>query len=194
MKYLKILGLAAIAAMAFMSFAAGTASATKLYSTGVALGTGTEINATLSAGNSSYLKSGGTSLNTCTSSTANGKIENAGGSSATVSGRFAAFIFASCVSPVHTVVVGSFEFHHIAGTTNSTLTVSGVVFNYTMFGTSCLYESGVGKDLGTLSGNKLNINITLNEAEPKKFICPDTVEWTAEYTFTKPHALTIEAS
>jgi FtsP/CotA-like multicopper oxidase with cupredoxin domain len=194
MKYLKILGLAAIAAMAFMSFAAGTASATKLYSTGVALGTGTEINATLSAGNSSYLKDGGTTLNTCTGGTVAGKIENAGGSAATVSGKTNTLSFTNCSSLVHTVSTGSLEVHHITGTTNGTVTASGAVLNNTIFGTSCLYESGAGKDLGTLSGNKLNINITVTEAEPKKFICPDTPTWTAEFTVTKPHALTVEAS
>jgi hypothetical protein len=194
MKYLKILGLAAVAAMALMAFA-GTASATKLYSGGTALGTGTQIKADLEG--TSVLKSGSTTINTCKGGQFFSEITNAGSSSTTVSGPNNTIDFEECENPVHTITPGSLEVHHIAGTTNGTLTVSGAIIANTVFGTSCNYESGTGKDLGTLNGGTpatISINVTVTEAEPKKFICPDTPTWTATFKVTTPSPLTVEAS
>jgi hypothetical protein len=210
MKYLKILGLAAVAAMAMMAFA-GSASATELYKTesgkAVTLGAGTVLSSSLTG--SSILKSGGTTLNTCTGGKFTTEITSPGSSTTTTTGKNTTIDFEGCVSTVHTestcptlcgpVKNGTLEVHHIAGTTNGTLTASGVVIGNTIFGTNCLYESGTGKDLGTLTGNaagnaSIGINITVNEAEPKKAICPDTATWEATFKVTTPSTLYVEAS
>jgi hypothetical protein len=194
MVYMKALGLLVMILMAL----GGTASATVLKSGGGTLGVGDELELSLSSGTSSYFQSsGGTTINTCTSITIGGKVGNAGGTSATVSEKVEVLTFSNCVSPIHTVALGSLEFHHITGTTNGTVTASGAVLSHTLFGTNCLYEWGAGKDFGDLAGGKpatLNINITLNEAEPKKAFCPDSTRWSAQLTATKPAELITEAS
>ena len=56
MKYVKMLGLAAMAAMAVMAFVgAGTASATELYEGNTTLGAGSTLHATLEPGTSALL-------------------------------------------------------------------------------------------------------------------------------------------
>jgi hypothetical protein len=196
MKYLKILSLAAVAAMALMAFA-GSASATVLRNGSGILPAGTKISSSLSG--SSILKSGTTTLNTCTGGKFSGEITNAGSSTTTVSGPNTTIDFENCVSTVDTEKLGTLEIHSISGTTNGTLTASGVVIGNTIFGTNCLYESGTGKDLGTLTGSTtgnatIGINITVNEAEPKKSICPDTATWEATFKVTSPSPLWVEAS
>jgi hypothetical protein len=196
MKYLKILSLAAVAAMAFMAFA-GTASATVLESGSTKLVAKDVIKSSLEG--SSILSSGGSTLNTCTGGQFSGEITNAGGASSTVSGPNTTIDFESCVATVHTEVPGSLEIHHIAGTNDGTLTASGVTIGNTIFGSNCLYQSGAGKHLGVLDGvtsgdAKIHINITVSEAEPKKFICPDTANWTANFVVTSPTPLQVTAS
>jgi hypothetical protein len=204
MKYLKILGLAAVAAMALMAFA-GSASATMTYSPQCTGGpevntcpAGTVLSMSLEPGTSSILKSGTTTLNTCTGGKFSSKITNAGSSTATTSGENTTIDFENCVSTVDPVKLGTLEVHSISGTTNGTVTASGVVIGNTIFGTDCLYESGTGKDLGTLNGSTtgnatIHIEISVNEAEPKKSICPDTATWTAAFLVTGPSPYWVEA-
>jgi hypothetical protein len=196
MMYLKILGLATVAAMALMAFA-GTASATKLYSGAAPLGPGTVIKSSIEG--SSILSSGGTTLNTCTSGQFTSEITNAGSATTTVSGPNTTIDFESCLATVHTENPGTLEIHHIAGTDDGTLTASGAVIGRTVFGTNCLYQSGTGKHLGILDGvisgdAQIHIDITVSEAEPKKFICPDTANWTANFAVTSPTPLQVTAS
>jgi hypothetical protein len=199
MKYLKMIGLAAVAAMALMASTAGTASATKLYSGGTALGTGSLVSLSLTG--SSVLSSNGNTLNTCTGGQFTSEITNAGSSTTTVSGPNTTIDFENCVSTVHTESAGSLEIHHIAGTNDGTVTASGAVIGNTIFGTNCLYQSGTGKHLGVLDGKTgasehatIHIDITVSEAEPKKFICPDTANWTGHFVVTSPTALHVTAS
>jgi hypothetical protein len=192
MKYLKILGLAAIAAMALMAFA-GTASATVLNNGSGNLGKGALIKSSLEG--SSVLSSGETTLNTCTGGQFTSEVSNPGGSAATVSGPNTTIDFENCASAVHTVLSGTLEIHHITGTTNGTVTASGVVIRNTIFGTSCDYESGTALHLGTLTGGKkatLHINVNVKESSPK-FLCPDTANWTATFRVTSPETLNVEA-
>jgi hypothetical protein len=198
MKYVKMLGLAAIAAMALMAFVgAGTASATKLYSGGSALGAGSLVKLSLTG--SSVLSSGESTLNTCTGGQFTSEIANAGSSTTTVSGPNTTIDFENCASTVHTETKGSLEVHHIAGTNDGTVTASGVVIGNTVFGTNCLYQSGTGKHLGVLDGvtsgdATIHIHISVTEAEPKKFICPDTATWTGHFVVTSPTPLHVAAS
>jgi hypothetical protein len=203
MKYLKILVLVAIAAMTLSAFA-GTASATVLCKEAITTGcaaagkaypAGTLIKRSLEG--SSILSSGETTLGTCTEGQFTSEITNAGSSTTTVSGPNKTTDLENCANPVHTVALGMLEIHHIAGTDNGTVTASGSVTGYTIFGTHCVYESGTGKDLGELKGGSsasLNVNVTTNEAEPKKFICADTTTWQASFRFTTPTPLYVSAS
>jgi hypothetical protein len=203
MKYLKILGLAAVAAMVLMTFA-GTASATVLCKESITTGCAAAGKAhpvgaviTRSLEGSSILSSNGTTLNTCTGGQFTSQIASAGSTTTTVGGPNTTIDYENCASTSHTERAGSFEIHHIAGTDNGTMKESGAVIGSTVFGTNCLYESGTNKDLGELKGGTsptISINVTLNEAEPKKFICPDTRTWTATLRITAPTPLYIAAS
>jgi hypothetical protein len=196
MKYMKMLGLAAVAAMALMGLA-GTASATILESGSTPLGNDATIKASLSG--SSILRSGETTLNTCTGGQFTTTVTDPGGATKTVKGTNTTIDFENCASTVHTESAGTLEVHHIAGTNDGTLIASGAVIGNTIFGTNCLYQSGTGKHLGTLNGATegdatIHINITVTEAEPKKFICPDTANWTASFLVTSPTPLQVTAS
>jgi hypothetical protein len=194
MKYVKIISLAAVAAMAFMAFAAGTASATKLYSTGVAVSKGTTINASL-IGSASLENTAGEPLDTCTGGTVHGKTATTGGPNETVSGPISEITWTGCTDPTTTLKGGTLEIHHIPNTTKGTLTSSGaeVTINNSVIG-SCIYGTGTATDLGILETGVLNIEAVVFEQEPKRFFCPDHAVWDAEYQVTTPHDLVVEAS
>jgi len=205
MKYLKMLGLAAVAAMALMAFA-GSASATVLCKTTLTTGcagggqdyaAGTEINATLKAGTSALLRAGFANI-TCTESTVAGKTENTGSGSETVRGQIETLDFpaASCNATVHVLKTGELEIHHNAGTDNGTLTGRGSEVTVRIGEVSCTYGTGTGTNLGTLvGGNPAQMNISTNL--PKiagGFLCANPAEWVATYTVTNPKPLYISAS
>ncbi len=200
MKYIKMLGLAAVAAMALMAFA-GTASATVLESGATKLGAGTEISASLATGTSARLTTTeGTTLNTCTGSTISGKTSNAGGASETVKGSVEAknLTWSGCNNTVDTIEGGELEIHHIAGTTNGTLTAKGFKVNVEIpfFGTTCTYTTGAGTHMGTLtgvsSGNAtMDINAIVTTSSPG---CLSSARWVATYTVTKPSPFGVVAS
>ncbi|HET8815695.1 MAG TPA: hypothetical protein VFM51_12175 [Solirubrobacterales bacterium] len=207
MKYLKMLSLAAVAAMALMAFGAGTASATKLYKHTTALGVGTEITASLASGTSSRLTTtGGTTLNTCTSSSVAGEIENAGGASATVEGNVEPenLTWTNCsTGSVTTTVGGNLVIHHIAGTTNGTLTAEDFEVTVDTFFGPCTYVAGEGTHLGTLTGNSstsghatmdINAIVTRKAEDPDDGTCPSSARWVGTYTVTSPTGLNVEAS
>jgi hypothetical protein len=139
MKYLKILGLAAVAAMALTAFlGAGTASASRLIQTTAGstdtLGVGTAIEATLESGNSAVLEDAfGFTATTCTGSTVNGTIERVT-PTGQPKGKIGTLTFTGCPEK-HDVTVeakGELEVRNISGTTNGTVFSSGAkvkVFN-----------------------------------------------------------------
>jgi hypothetical protein len=196
MKYIKILGLAAVAAMALMAFV-GSASATELYSGATTLGKDTTISASLSG--SSVLSSGGSTLNTCTGGKFAAKITDPGGPTATVKGSLETIDFENCANVVHTETLGTLEVHHITGTKNGTVRASGTVIGNTIFGVNCRYESGTGLDLGTLTGATsgdavFDVNATVKGAAGNSFLCPGTANWTATFLVTSPTPLHVTAS
>jgi hypothetical protein len=210
MKYLKMLGLAAIAAMGLMAFVgAGSASATVLCTTTTTpscvnsatevdkYAAGTVIDATLKNGGSATLtsSSGGT-IATCTGGTVKGKISNAGSAAATVSGNIESLTWTGCSQTTHTVANGSLEIHHVSGTHNGTVTGNGSQVTVAIFGTSCTYGTGEGTHLGTLTGGTepiLKIATTVSRTAGG-FLCPLTAGWDAEYVVTEPHSLFVTAS
>ncbi|MDQ3725860.1 MAG: hypothetical protein M3335_08250 [Actinomycetota bacterium] len=203
MKYIKMLGLAAVAAMALMAFA-GTASATELYKlqTGAGpatLGKGTVIETSMTG--SSKTEASGEVLETCTGGTMKFKVSNVGSATATVSGSLEELTWSGCTRPTATISLGSLEIHHIAGTTNGTVTGRATEWTINgIFGTSCAYGFGAGTNLGTLQGATAphsHATLAINAVIPRVaggFLCPSTVVWNTNYTTTAPTGLVVEAS
>jgi hypothetical protein len=191
MKYLKMLGLAAVAAMALMAFGAGTASATKLC-TDTACGTvyaaGTEISGSLVG--SAKLTVGSETVDTCTGSTVAGKTANSEG--ATVGGAITTLSWSSCTATTHTVALGELEIEKTAKHNEGNVFGKGSQVTVVIFGTTCTYGTGTGTKLGTITGGtepKMNINAVGLTKTAGGFLCPTSAGWDAEYVVTKPHAL-----
>jgi hypothetical protein len=195
MKYVKMLGLAAVAAMALMAFVgAGSASATVLCKTTTTPCGGGHISLgeTITA-HSTHVElrsTGGAFQSTCKKSTVSGPTTTTGSSTTTVKGSVAAtaLTWGECSEPVETLEGGNLEIHHITGTHNGTLTASGFKVKVTIAGVGCKYSAGAGTDLGTVTGGAsptLHINAIVNEVEPS-FFCPDDAVWTGNYVSTTP--------
>src|SRR3954453_9196269 len=205
MKHIKTLGLIALAATAVMAFVgAGTASATELYQRTaggtVTLGKGTKIESSLSGGTAKLTTTGGSLLDTCTGGGVSGTTSTAGSSTTTVLGGITSLTWTGCLEPTETSVNGELEIHHIASTTNGTVTGknSVVKVNTTIFEAICEYTVGSALDLGELIGAKTaegNATLAINTVVPAKnsFFCPDA-RWEANYTVTIPKGLVVEAS
>jgi len=203
MKYVKILGLAALAAMAVMAFVgAGTASATELYSGATTLKAGTEIQATLS-GTALLQTTDGIELDTCTGGEVKGKTTNTGSSTETVKGNIEALTWTNCTEPTSTIAKGGLEIHWTSGL-NGTVTsianpvtgeVSEVTVNTTIFG-SCIFTIATGSIIGTLTGSTTtNATFDINAiATRKSGLCPNSAKWNGTYKVTKPLPLHVTTS
>jgi hypothetical protein len=207
MKYIKMLGLAAVAAAALMAFVgASTASATTLCkATETPCATANQINAVHNnivkaslSGTAVLEDTNNNELVSCTVGGMEGKITNGGGSAATVSGDITALTWgpkgAGCSQTVHTVKLGELEIHHIAGTDNGTVTVKNTEVTVEIFGVTCTYGSGAVLHLGTLLGGtkpSLTIN-TVVKRTAGGFLCPEDARWTATYNITQPTPLYVE--
>lgn len=207
MKYMKMLGLAAIAAAALMAFVgASSASATVLCkvtpegANATCPSTqdypaGTKIESTLEAGTTAILESGSTVLDTCTASTVAGETKTTGSATETVKGPITTLSWGTAATPcsktTDTISKGELEIHWIKGTHNGTLVGKGseVTIN-TIFGT-CVYGSSTGITFGTVESGS-PAKIAINAVVPKisgNFACPETSRWTANYTVTSPTPL-----
>ncbi len=209
MKYVKMLGLAAVAAMALMAFlGAGTASATVLCTApnkedvcpaGEKYEAGKTIHATTTPGTTAVLETtGGVVLDTCTGSTVKGVAETTGSASTTVSGAIGELAWGTCSRTTHTLKIGSLEVHHIPGTNNGTLTASGgtEVTILTIFGT-CTYGTGATLDIGKVTGGNTAVIHTEKTVVPKlagNAACPAHGVWNASFDVTEPSPLYIAAS
>ena len=204
MKHLKIAGLAALAVTAMMASAGAGTAAAELYSGATTRGVGSEISATLKSGTSTLFKDGnGLSMDTCTGSEAVGKLATTGGASTIISMR--GFSFTGCshatsVLPEFVVTGGYFQYGeltvtHIPGTTNGTVSARGleITIKSTVFGTSCILDTGIGTTIGTLTGTSSgNATLDINATVSMGFC--GTATWTGTYVITKPVPLGVEAS
>jgi hypothetical protein len=200
MKYLKMLGLAAVAALACTALlGTGSASATVLCKEwkipcpkGQDYEAGTRIEATLESGTTWVAKStGGTVLSTCTGSTMEGPTTNTGGAFEPVTGNFDGVWFEGCTRATKVIVNGRFEIKYIGPNTFGGLTVkeTQVTIN-TIFG-SCVYGPGEGFFIGTITSAKgitptIDVKVTLPRLSGP---CPSEAVWEASYEITKPHEL-----
>lgn len=212
MRYLKMLGLAAVAAAALMAIAgAGTASATVLcHSTSTPCvekwKVGTEPRFTVKPGGAGIWETtSGTVLAECPEGELRGVISNAGSATETVKTTVEASGLTwqnvgGCFS-TKTLEGGSIETHAITGTDNGTVTVSGfkITINNAFFG-DCSYGFATGEHFGTLTASGtgsaiLDINTTFLKKEGG-ITCPEELRWTEEFIQEKPSgtALYVEPS
>jgi hypothetical protein len=203
MKFLKILGLAAIAAMALTAFlGAGTASASNLRIFGHAtnLGVGTEIEATLESGNSATLEDAfGFTATTCAGSEVYGTIERTT-PVGQPKGKLGILTFTSCPEKhaVKVLAAGELEIRNLTGTTNGTVFSSGArvsVFN-TLLNQTCIANTGAGTDIGTLTGATSTTGkatMDINGLIPLEGCSASNARWTGKYEVKKPVGLVSEA-
>jgi len=188
MKYLKMLGLAAVAAMALMA-SAGGASATTLEVGGAAQNNEVTIEATIAAGTSAILKDEfGTTTDTCTASTVKGTTEGSF-TGATVGGKVGTLSFGSCSHTTHVIKPGSLAVAWTSGT-NGTVTSkeAEVTVDSTVFGASAVCKTGAGTDVGTLTGVSSG-NATMHISATVNCGFLGNAKWTGTYTVTSPSGL-----
>lgn len=205
MKYLKMLGLAAVAAMALMAFGAGSASATELCSTntspctGTKYGSGTVIKANLKSGTIANLTNSLGNV-TCTTSTVEGKTSSAGGGTGVaVKGSITSLKFSNCTqdvfgSPsctvtatgipaaVQGVATGGGNGKMTTGTAGAEVVCLGFI--------ECSF-SAPGIELTTTGGNPAHVTAS-NEVlkiEEGGFLCPSEAKWDATYEVSTPKPL-----
>jgi hypothetical protein len=189
MKYVKMLGLAAVAAMALMAFVgAGTASATTLTGVGGAvLGTGSTIHA-----NSEGTATLTTSFKNieCKKSTVSGKTTNETGT--TVNGNVEALTFEECNCTVAVLKKGSLSIGSGGALTSSGAEVTASCS--TIFGTvHCIYATS-NTSLGTLTGGTtavMNISSARIPRLTTNSLCDTEANWDATYKVDNPDTLNV---
>jgi len=190
MKYVKILGLAAIAAMAMMAFA-GSASASTLKVGGVTQNNAVKIEASLTSGTSATLKTtSGSFQDTCTTS----EVVGTTNVFHPPSGPISKLTFGNCTHTTHVVTNGSLSVERIGSTENGTVSSSGaeVEVESTTFGVTLVCKTN-NTDVGTLTGTTsghavMDINGVVNCG----FFVP-SAKWEGSYTVTSPTGLSVGA-
>jgi hypothetical protein len=199
MKYIKMLGLAAVAAAALMAFmGAGTASAAKLTSpAGTQLLAGTVIKAEAEGHVTLHPPIGSI---TCAKSSVEGKTTTAGGGNptTTVKGEITLLTFTECNATVTVLKKGTLEIHSLGGG-NGTLTSSGAEVTVSFSGFHCIFSTS-NTDLGTVTGSgvtKSNATLDISATIPRTggssgVFCGSTAAWTGAYKVTQPNPLVID--
>jgi hypothetical protein len=194
MKYLKMLGLAAVAAAALMAFAgAGTASASEICTEKVnpcpAAKKITKIEASLIGGTAKLEDTEKNVLDTCTGGGV--KITNiTGGAGVSPTGTVPKedLTWSGCTFTTNTVTGGTIDATEATGG-GTTLTATG--FEVTILNPigSCTYGVGTGLDLGTVApgGTELAINKVVKLTAG--VFCPSTAVWNATYKVTNHTAV-----
>jgi hypothetical protein len=198
MKYLKMLGLAAVAAAALMAFVgAGTASATTLEVGGVVKNSALAIEGSLKTGTSALLKDEfGTTTDTCTVSGVKGnteKDESGDFSGPSVGGKLlkkeeGGLTFSSCTHTTTVIAPGSLFVTWTSGT-NGTVKSSGaeVTVQSTFFGASAVCKTGEGTNVGTLTGVSSG-SATIDISAKINCGILGTASWTGTYVTTGANA------
>jgi hypothetical protein len=180
---------------------AGTASATVLCTTTSTpcanrWGANTVIDSSLEAGKSSEIKDTfGFQLEKCNTSTLKLTTTTVGSATTTVLASFAkgSLTWEACNEGTTTLIGGSVEIHHIAGTDNGTITVKELRITINSVLGDCIY--GFGKnfaDVGTFTGGSIpagtppviDINAVLAS---EGGACPVSARWTATFEVTSPN-------
>ena len=204
MKYIKMLGLAAMAAAALMAFAgAGTASADELCKnlTGSACEQANAI---------SSVNVGNVTLTTtfknvvCEESKVAGSVTEQGAGK-TILGNITTLDFSKCNCEVKVLKNGTLSATNIAGTDNGTVSSNGaevtVFCEKTIVGAvHCIYAT-TNTHLGVLTGSKKVEETAVLHAEEAEiprlktdFICAEKAKWDATYSVTEPDTLQVRKS
>jgi len=203
-----MLSLAAVAAMALTAFlGANSASAATFCKTqpnpanecpaGWHFPIGTTIHITLKPGTSTNLENtAGETIVTCTESTIKAHTTTTGGLNQPIKSAITALIEGSpttpCTTTTDTTVLGELEVEATSGG-NGTISGKGTKVTMNIFGVSCVYGTGAGTVLGTVTGGEpatVDVNAVVNKQEGG-FLCPSTTRWTATYVITEPQPLWI---
>jgi len=212
MKYLKMLGLAAVAACALLAVVGvGAASATTLTCAEktpdgthheLKLCSNTQILHAVSVGKAVLDAPFG---NIECNSTTHGTITNPGSASTTASGPIpkGGLIFNECGSDTVTVLKeGSLEIHtDVEGVTdfNGTVTSIGAEVTIVHLGFHCIFGTGAGTDIGTLTGSTttgktatMHIKATIPRTGGSSgAFCGSSAPWTGTYDITTPDTLDV---
>ncbi len=195
MKYLKLMGLAAIAAAALMAFA-GTASATLLTGAGGAtLGSGTKI---VSENEGTVTLDPPFGAIECNESKVDGSTTNAGGTGVAVTGSISTLTFNKCNATVTVLNKGTLSITG-TGSNNGTLSSTGAEVTVEFIGTHCIFKTN-GTSLGTVTGSgttgataTLDISATIPRTGGRSgAFCGSTAAWTGAYVVTEPDTLNID--
>jgi len=196
MKYSKTLALAAVAALALIAFVGGgSASATVLCKEnttecgkeGKTYGEGTAFKATLDKTlEFKFELGGGMSYSyTCTGSTMEGEITNAGGAGDVIIG-LETFTLTNCSCPETTVLnAPSLAVAFTPGTMNGDVTTANLNVTFKCMG-HCRYGDG---KVGVLTGGAMgtiDLSGSLKKLEGNILQCPSSAKWTGSYTVTAP--------
>lgn len=209
MKYMKILGLAAVAAAALMAFVgASTASAAVLCSTTTTpcnsvVPNHTKIGFRLNEGAAAVLtNTAGEELDTCKKSTVTGELTNPGGESSSPTGPISTLDWEECTFTTTTVsgFSGKLEITGpVTGNSNGTIVSDAeikVTITIPLFG-SCVYGVKAGVSLGSLTeGNPptFDPSAVAERLSGSSIPCPLTAFWRGEnggYQMFEPAPTTI---
>ncbi len=194
MRYLKILGLAAVAAAALMAFAgAGTASADELCTEAAVesmcpegkLLTTLEVS---QVGSSNLKTTGGTTLATCSGASLHiGGITQGSGVSPIVADEVE-IGWSGCSTTFDTLTGGTVKFE-AGGGGGTTVTSIGAEWTTTLFGVSCTYGTGAtGTDLGEIgTSGSVSFSKTISKTAGSG-LCPSTAKWEAAFQVTNHSA------
>ena len=200
MKYLKMLGLAAVAALALMAFAgAGSASASTLCKTSLKplepcpVGwkwIKPKLVASLAKGSSAELEAGSL-LDTCTEAGVTGQVENEGSETENIRGEVKKenLTWGGCTNKTETLEGGTLEVEAVAAENgNGTVKAKGFKVTVLTLGVSCIYGAGGGITLGeyTESTKHIDVSTTVLRQSGSSFICPASATWKATYVITEP--------
>jgi hypothetical protein len=202
MRYIKMLGLAAVGAMALVSLVgASSASADVLCTVNntpecPAGKTITSITSSLKSGTKAILSgTGGETLVTCTESSVSGNIEKQG-EGVEPEGSFTKenLTWGGCSTTVDTVAGGTLKIETRISKNSkneevhtNTVTATKAEVTVSILGVSCIYGPGAGAiSLGDLTVGEpavLDISTVVNKTGGS-FICPSTAGWSANYQIT----------
>jgi len=190
MKFVKMLGLAAVAVTAILAFVGTSTSSADVMCT-ILLSPCPEIytvkkvakiSIQKKAASSRMENTSGTTITTCTGGEA-GTGEVKQGKGIPITGEIAEFTWSGCTSTTDTVKLGSIEIKEISGTGEGTVILKSTEFTVVTFGVSCTYGAGTGTDIGTLASVTepeeealLTVNAVLNKTAGS-FLCPQDVRW-----------------
>jgi hypothetical protein len=201
MKYVKMLGLAAIAAAALMAFVgAGSASAAELTCPpGTTCPVGTTFHAV--SGTEAVPKKAVLDApfgNIECNSTVHGHVTS---SNPTIAIEITSLIFNNCGSDtVTTLATGTLGITNIAGTKDGTVTSTGAKVTVEHIGTHCIFETS-STDIGRLTGTTstggtpvFDISATIPRVGGRSgAFCGSSAPWTGSYSIDAPMSGDVDA-